>query len=387
VYVHEYQARSILSSRGVNVPRGEVASTPARAAEAFDRLACGRAVVKAQVHAGGRGKAGGIVLVAGRREAEQAARRLLGSTLVTSQTGPRGRPVEKVLVAEALDIRAEYYLSVSLDRTRACPVLVASSRGGVDIEELGRTEPGAIVTEYGNPFTGVEPFQARKVFDALGLDGALMGPMTGLIRTLGAAFIDLDCSLIELNPLARCADGQLAAADVKMSFDDSAIARHPEIADLRDPSQEDPRETEAARHDLSYVGLDGQIGCMVNGAGLAMATMDLLALHGGEPANFLDVGGNATAEKVAAAFRLISRDERVRAILVNIFGGIVRCDLIAEGILTAVREIDLAVPLVVRLEGTRAEEGRAALADSGLRILAADSFDGAARQAVEAARP
>ena len=387
VYIHEYQAKALLDRHGVPVPAGRVASSPEQAAAAFDELGSGRAVVKAQVHAGGRGKAGGIVVVASRGEAEQAARKLLGTTLVTKQTGARGRPIDKVLVEEALDLKGEFYLSISLDRTVGAPLVIASSQGGVEIEELARTDADAIVHEHGDPSAGLEPFQARKIFARLGLPHEQMRPMTKLVLGLAKAFVAYDCSLIELNPLGLCSDGRLAAADVKMSFDDNALARHPKLADLRDTAQEDPREVEAERHDLSYVGLDGSIGCMVNGAGLAMATMDLIRLRGGEPANFLDVGGGATTEKVTAAFRLICQDERVKAILVNIFGGIVKCDLIAEGILEAVKQTELPVPLVVRLEGTNAERGRALLADSGLPITSAVTLDEGAAEAVELATP
>ncbi len=387
MYVHEYQAKSLLSARGIDVPAGRVAASPGAAGDVFDELPGGRAVVKAQVHAGGRGEAGGIIPVDSRDEAEAAARKLIGSVLVTAQTGPRGRPVERVLVEEALDIQAEIYLSVSLDRRRGAPLLVASARGGTNIEKLSRTDPDAIATEAGSPFTGIAPYQARKVFSRLGLEHALMRPMTRLVMAVGDAFVDLDCSLVELNPVARTAEGRLVAADVKMTFDDNALPRRPEIGDMRDASQEDPREVEAGRHDLSYVGLSGDVGCMVNGAGLAMATMDLLRLHGGEPANFLDVGGSATAEKVAAAFRLVSGDPNVRSILVNIFGGIVRCDLVAEGILEAVRKVNVTVPLVVRLDGNRAKEGRRALAESDLEIVTAESLDEAARLAAEAGGP
>jgi succinyl-CoA synthetase beta subunit len=344
-------------------------------------------VVKAQVHAGGRGKAGGILTVHNRQEAAEAAGRLVGSTLVTHQTGPRGRPVDRVLVEEAITIQRELYLSVSLDRQSGCPLVVASAQGGMDIEELSRTEPEAILRERGNPHTAFEPFQARKLCTALELPHDLLRPFTSLLLGVTRTFVECDCSLIELNPLAACDDGRLVAADVKMSFDDNALSRHPEVVELRDTAQEDPREVEAERHDLSYVGLEGSIGCMVNGAGLAMATMDLLRLHGGEPANFLDVGGAATAERVAAGFRLICGDSQVRAILVNIFGGIVRCDLIAEGVLSAARETELSVPLVVRLEGNQAQEGKAALAASDLEIVSADSLDEAAAKAVEVAGP
>ena len=429
MHLHEYQAKSVLARRGLPVPDGRVAASPEEAGRAWDELHAPGAVVKAQVHAGARGKAGGIVPVGSRAEAVAAARRLLGSTLVTAQTGPRGRPVGKVLVEESLDIAAEFYLSVSLDRSRGCPVLLASTAGGVDVESTGRpplqgwhghsrpyamtmvsasppggslehghpnrgddhatpatTEPDpGFSREYGDPTRGFEPFQARKVFARLGLGHELMKPMTAAMLTLGRALVDLDASLIELNPLALTRDGRLVAADVKMTLDDNALPRHPDLADLADPSQQDPREVEAARYDLSYVGLGGNIGCMVNGGGLALATLDLLRLHGGEPANFLDVGGTATAERVAAAFRILCRDERVRAVFVNIFGGIVQCDLIAEGILEAVRQVAVGIPIVVRLEGNRAAEGRRALAASGLHIFAVDSLTAAARKAVELA--
>jgi succinyl-CoA synthetase beta subunit len=386
MYIHEYQAKAILAARGVRVPAGHAAASPEAAARAFDQLDAGRAVVKAQVHAGGRGKAGGIVPVETRAEAETAARRLLGTRLVTAQTGPAGRPVRTVLVEEALDIRREFYAAISLDRAAGRPRAVASARGGMDVEALGRTDHDALVTVLGDVARGLTPYQARQVAARLDVDAALMRPLADLLLHLGRTLVECDASLIELNPLALVAGGGLVAADVKMTLDDNALPRHPDLADLRDPDQEDPREAEAARHDLAYVGLGGSVGCMVNGAGLAMATLDLLRLHGGEPANFLDVGGNATAEKVAAALGLIAADGRVRVILVNIFGGIVRCDLIAEGILDALRKVELTVPLVVRLEGNRAAEGRAALAAGDLPITAAASLDDAARLAVEMAR-
>ncbi|NQT87219.1 ADP-forming succinate--CoA ligase subunit beta, partial [bacterium] len=295
MHIHEYQAKAILAQHGVPVPTGLMVQSPEQAGSAFDALGARRAVVKAQIHAGGRGKAGGIAVVASRQEAASEARRLLGARLVTHQTGPEGRMVGKVLIEEALELSAELYFSISLDRTRGCPMVIASAQGGTAIEELARTQPEAIVREYGNPFTGLDPFQGRKLLVALGLPHDLVRPFTKLATTLAGTFVKLDCSLIELNPLALTVDGRLVAADVKMSFDDNAVSRHPELADLRDTTQEDPREVKAERHDLSYVGLDGSIGCMVNGAGLAMANLDLIRLHGGEPANFLDVGGAATA--------------------------------------------------------------------------------------------
>jgi len=387
VYIHEHQAKAFLAKRGIAVPAGHLALSARQAGDAFEALHREQAVVKAQIHAGGRGKAGGILRVASRHEAEAAARRLLGTALITRQTGPRGRPVDKVLVEEALDVARECYVGVCLDRSRGCPLVIASAQGGVEIETLAHAEPGAVLREFGNPFTGLLPFQARKLFAGLGLAHEHLAPMTKILLALARAFVDHDGSLIELNPLVLCADGLLVAADVKMTFDDNALSRHADLADLRDTAQEDPREVEAQRSDLSYVGMDGTVGCMVNGAGLAMATMDLIRLHGGEPANFLDVGGSATAEKVAAAFRILCQDARVRVILVNIFGGIVRCDLIAEGILEAVQRVALRVPLVVRLEGNNVERGREALAGSGLAIVSAASLDDAAARAVELAGP
>jgi len=386
MYVHEYQAKALLAGRGIVVPAGRLAASARQAGDAYEALHHERAVVKAQIHAGGRGKAGGVLSVGSRSEAEAAAQRLLGSTLVTGQTGPRGRPVDKVLVEEQLDVARECYVGLCLDRSRGCPLAIASGRGGVEVEALAHAEPGAVIREWGNPFTGLLPFQARKLFAGLGLPRAHLAPAVKTLLALAGTFVDCDCSLIELNPLALCADGRLVAADVKMALDDNALSRHPELADLRDTAQEDPREVEAQRFDLSYVGMEGTVGCMVNGAGLAMATMDLIRLHGGEPANFLDVGGAATAEKVAAAFRILCQDARVRAILVNIFGGIVRCDLVAEGVMEAVKRSGLRVPLVVRLEGTNAAEGRAALAASGLEIASAPSLDEAAAMAVRMAK-
>ena len=385
--IHEYQAKALLAARGLAAPSGRLAATPEQAARAFDELHLQRAVVKAQIHAGGRGKAGGVLFVSSRAEAEAAAKKLLGCTLVTAQTGPRGRPVNQVLVQERLDLARELYLGVSLDRSSGRPQVIAAARGGMEIEELARTDPTAILCEYGDPDHGLAPFQARNLFTGLRLPHEQMKPAMELILSLARTFIECDCSLIEVNPLALCADGRLLIADLKMAFDDNALRRHPDIAALRDTAQEDPREVEAERYELSYVGLDGNIGCMVNGAGLAMATMDLIRLQGGEPANFLDVGGDATVEKVTAAFRLIEKDEHVRAILVNIFGGIVRCDLVADGIVAAVGQVGLRAPLVVRLEGTNAEAGRKVLAACGLRIASAESLEDAAAKAVALASP
>lgn len=382
MYIHEYQAKALLARRGIPVPAGQVALSPEQAGRLFDEMHLSKGMVKAQIHAGGRGKAGGILPVSSRRECEAATRRLLGHPLVTPQTGPRGRPVDKVLIQEYIRIDRELYVGISLDRSRGCPMTIGSAAGGVEIESVGRA---GIAREYGSPRTGLTPFQARKLCVGMGLPHEFLKPMSDILLAMGSLFISLDCSLVELNPLA-VSDGKLVAADAKITFDDNALFRHPELGDLRDPAQEDPREVEARRHDLSYVGLDGNIGCMVNGAGLAMATLDLIRLSGGEPANFLDVGGDATAEKVVAAFRLLLRDPRVRAILVNIFGGIVRCDLIAQGILEAVKQVDLTVPLVVRLEGNMAPEARALLAGAGLNLISADSLQSAAEKAVARAR-
>ena len=369
------------------MPAGRVAATPEQAARAFDELRLQRAVVKAQIHAGGRGKAGGVLFASSRAETEAAAKKILGrKTLVTAQTGPRGLPVNQVLVQEHLDLSRELYLGLSLDRSSGRPLVIAAARGGMEIEELARTEPAALLREFGDPNQGLAPFQARNLFTGLALPHEQMKPATELILSLARTFIECDCSLIEVNPLALCADGRLLIADLKMAFDDNALRRHPDIAALRDTAQEDPREVEAERYELSYVGLEGNIGCMVNGAGLAMATMDLIRLQGGEPANFLDIGGDATVEKVTAAFRLIEKDQHVRAILVNIFGGIVHCDLVANGIVAALGEVGLRAPLVVRLEGTNAEAGRKVLAGRGLSITSAESLEDAAAKAVALAK-
>jgi len=385
--IHEYQAKELLRRNAVAVPAGRVAASPEEAGAAYDEIGGEGAVVKAQIHAGGRGKAGGVKHASSRAEAEDAAREILGRRLVTHQTGPKGLPVHRVLVEETIAVRSEFYLSVSLDREAGRPIAVASARGGMDIEELSRTDPAAIVKEHGDCQTGIAPFQARKLFSRMGLPTDLLRPVTELVTKLGSIFVKYDCSLIELNPLVLTDDGKLVAADAKIAFDDNALARRPELADLRDETQEDPREVEAKRAGLSYVGLEGSIGCMVNGAGLAMATMDLIRLSGAEPANFLDVGGAATADKVAAAFRILCGDERVKAILVNIFGGIVRCDVVAEGIVSAAKHVKLGVPLVVRLDGTKADEARRLLAESGLETVSADSLEDAAAKAAALARP
>ncbi len=383
--IHEYQAKSILAHFGVAVPRGEVTDSPAEATEIARRLG-GRAVVKAQIHAGGRGKGGGVKLARDPREAHDLAKRILGMTLVTPQTGPAGRVVQKVLVEEALDIDRELYVSVTLDRSRRVPVVMASQAGGMDIEEVAAKDPAAIVREGVDASLGMFPFQARKIAFALGLSGDSFKKGVGLLQALFRAYVETDASLAEINPLLVTKQGDVLALDAKMTFDDNALFRHPDIKEMRDLAEEDPLEVEASRYGLNYIKLDGNVGCMVNGAGLAMATMDLVKLAGGEPANFLDVGGGANEEQVKNAFRIILSDKNVKAVLINIFGGIMRCDIIAKGVVAAVREMGLAIPVVVRLEGTNVDEGKAILRESGLKITPADGLADGARKAVEAAR-
>ena len=385
--VHEYQAKEILEAHGVNVQRGEVAST-ADGAEAIARkLDCPLYIVKAQIHAGGRGKGGGVKLAKNPEEVKEHAEAILGMQLVTPQTGPEGKLVRKVLVAEASDIERELYLGMVIDRTDSRLVIMGSEEGGVDIEEVASTRPEKILKQTIDPAIGLPPFQARKLAYDLNIPRELVNKAADLMIGLYNAFVDSDCSLAEINPLAitKTDDGQdIVALDAKLNFDDNALWQHEAIAGMRDPHEEDARELEAGESGLSYISLDGNIGCMVNGAGLAMATMDLIQLHGGEPANFLDVGGGATTETVTHAFRLILADEKVQAVLVNIFGGIMQCDVIANGIIEAVKEVDLTVPLVVRLEGTNVELGKEILADSGLNLIAADGLSEAAQKAVQA---
>src|SRR5579884_525490 len=379
--IHEYQAKELLARFGVAVPRGGVAYTAAEAAEVAHRLGGDRWVVKAQIHAGGRGKAGGVKLVRSEAELTDAATGLLGRNLVTAQTGPKGREVKRVYVEEGCDIARELYLALSVDRAARQAVLIASSEGGMEIEEVAKTAPEKIVRVPIDPATGIQPFHGRRIASALGLD---VPATTALVTALYRAFVELDAALVEINPLVVTSAGDLVALDAKMGFDDNALFRHPDIAALRDEDEEDPIELEATKHALSYVKLDGNIGCMVNGAGLAMATMDIIKCCGGMPANFLDVGGGATRERVIVAFKLILSDPNVEAILVNIFGGIMRCDVIAEGVVAAAREVNLHVPLVVRLEGTNVELGRKILQRSGLPIVAAENFADAAEKVVAA---
>ena len=383
--VHEYQAKSILARYGVAVPRGEVAASSAEAREIAKRLG-GRVIVKAQIHAGGRGKGGGVKLAGNPDEAHDVAKRILGMTLVTPQTGPAGRVVQKVLVEEALDIARELYLGVTLDRSRGLPVVMASLSGGMEIEEVAAKDPEAIVREPVDSLAGLFPFQARKLAFAFGLSGESFSKGVRLIQALMKAYVETDASLAEVNPLLVTKQGDVLALDAKMTFDDNALFRHPDIKEMRDRAEEDPLEVEASRFGLNYIKLDGNVGCMVNGAGLAMATMDLVKLAGGEPANFLDVGGGANEEQVKNAFRIILSDKNVRGVLINIFGGIMRCDIVANGVVAAVREMGLAIPVIVRLEGTNVDLGKQILRDSGLKIIPADGLADAAKKVVEAVR-
>jgi succinyl-CoA synthetase beta subunit len=384
--IHEYQAKELLAKFGVRVLPGAVAYTAAEALDAARKLGGKMWAVKAQIHAGGRGKAGGVKIARSEDEAEAAASALIGQALVTHQTGPEGRVVKRVYVEAGCDIARELYLALSIDRAVGRVTLIGAAEGGMDIEELASQAPDKIIRVAIDPASGLSPFHARRLAFGFGLSGGQVAAMVALVGALYRAFTELDASLVEINPLVVTGAGELLALDAKLSFDDNALFRHPAIEALRDEDEEDPIEREASKHQLNYVKLDGNIGCMVNGAGLAMATMDIIKLYGGNPANFLDVGGGATRERVTAAFKLILSDPNVEAILVNIFGGIMRCDVLAEGIVSAAREINLHVPLVVRLEGTNVELGRKILAQSGLPLTAADNFEDAARKAVAAAR-
>ena len=379
--IHEYQAKAIFARHGVPIPRGEVARTPAEAREIAKRIG-GRVVVKAQIHAGGRGKGGGIKVAGGPEEAESIARAIIGMTLVTHQTGPAGRVVRCVLVEEALEVAKEYYLSIVVDRAAASPVMMASTEGGMDIEEVAAKSPEKIVKEWIDPVAGFQPFNARRVAFALGLEGPLVGKAASLMAALYKSFEGTDASLTEINPLLLTKGGDLLALDAKMGFDDNALFRHPDVVELRDVNEEDPLEVEASKFSLNYIKLDGTVGCMVNGAGLAMATMDIIKLAGGEPANFLDVGGGASAQQVENAFRILLSDRNVKGVLINIFGGIVRCDLVAQGVVGAVKKIEVKVPIVVRLEGTNSKEGAEILRKSGLAFTVAEGFKDAAARVV-----
>ncbi|MCK6554879.1 ADP-forming succinate--CoA ligase subunit beta [Candidatus Binatia bacterium] len=381
--VHEFQAKGLLRKYGVAVPEGREATSAAEVEALARELGC-PCVVKAQIHAGGRGKAGGVKVCKSPEEARTFAGGLIGKTLVTHQTGPAGREVRRVLVEQGCDIARELYLGVVIDRATSRVTLMASSEGGVEIEEVAARSPEKILREIVDPAVGLQAFQARKIAFGLGLPKPSTNKAVAFITALYRAFVECDASLAEINPLVVTGSGDLLALDAKMGFDDNALFRHPEVRELRDIHEEDPKEVEASRFDLSYISLDGNIGCMVNGAGLAMSTMDIIKQYGGSPANFLDVGGGATTEKVTAAFKIILADPNVKGVLVNIFGGIMKCDVIATGVVEAAREVHLAVPLVVRLEGTNVDLGKRILEDSGLNIESASDMADAARRIVAA---
>ena len=384
--IHEFQAKEILKRFGVSVPRGIVATTPDEAKSAAQSLGDGVSVVKAQIHAGGRGKGGGVKVVRSPDEAAAKARDMLGKNLVTHQTGPEGRQVRRVLVEQGVNIERELYLAMVLDRAQSRVTVICSSEGGVEIEEVATKHPEKILKETIDPVIGLAPFQCRRLAFALGIPPELTGKAVAVMQGLYRAFDECDASLAEINPLIVTREGQVMALDAKMNFDSNAFFRQKEIVALRDLDEEDPREVEASKYDLSYISLDGNIACMVNGAGLAMATMDIIKLCGGEPANFLDVGGGANKEKVAQAFRILLADARVRGVLINIFGGIMRCDVLAQGVVDAARELDVRVPLVVRMEGTNVEIGKKILADSGLAIISAETMADAAEKIVKAVK-
>jgi succinyl-CoA synthetase beta subunit len=384
--LHEYQSKKIFADYGIPVPRGAVAASADEAVAAAKTLGGGLWVVKAQVHAGGRGKAGGVKVTRDLDAVRDAAAAMLGTRLVTKQTGAGGLPVGQIYVEEGSAIAREIYLSLTLNREKSRIAVVASAAGGMDIETVAEKEPEKILTATIHPAVGLESYQARELAFGLGLTGTQIAEFTSILKALYRLYIEKDASLVEVNPLIVTADGHLVALDAKIGIDANALYRHPDLAALRDATQEDPIEARAAEHDLNYVSLDGSIACMVNGAGLAMATMDIIKLHGGKPANFLDVGGGATVERVTAAFELILSNPNVRAILINIFGGIVRCDVIAEGIMAAVQKVGVKVPVVVRLEGTNAKQAREMLAKSGLAVTPAESLTDAAKKAVAAAK-
>jgi succinyl-CoA synthetase beta subunit len=382
--VHEFQAKALLKRYAVAVPEGREVTSPEDAASACAEMG-GRCVIKAQIHAGGRGKAGGVKLCKNPAEAEAAARELLGKRLVTHQTGPGGREVKRLLAEALSEIEREFYLGMVVDRATGRPAMMASSEGGVEIEEVAARAPEKILRESIDPAVGLQAFQARKLAFGIGLPQASINKAVAFMIGLYRAFVDTDASMAEINPLVLTKQGDLLALDAKMGFDDNALFRHADVRALRDLNEEDPKEVEASKFDLNYIALDGTIGCMVNGAGLAMATMDIIKHFGGEPANFLDVGGGATAEKVTEAFKIILSDEHVRAVLVNIFGGIMRCDVIANGVVEAARQVRLALPVVVRLEGTNVDLGRKILDESGLNLISALDMSDAAQKVVQAA--
>ena len=391
--IHEYQAKQLFQKFGVATPKGFPASTPEEAERVASSLSSNNLVVKAQIHAGGRGKGtfkngfkGGVHLCHSAQEARQLAEKMLGQTLVTHQTGPEGRIVHKVLIAQSVDIEKEFYFAILMDRGISAPLIIASTEGGVEIEKVAEESPEKIIREPIDPAVGLQPYQARKLARQLGFSSAQIQPAAKLFLSLFNLFIANDCSMVEINPLVITTTGDVFALDAKFNFDDNALYRHPDIVELRDIAEEDPREVEASKHSLSYIGLDGNIACLVNGAGLAMSTMDIIKYHGGEPANFLDVGGGASEEQVTEAFKILISDPNVKAILVNIFGGIMRCDVIAQGIINAVKAVSLPVPLVVRLEGTNVEQGKRLLEESKLPIQAANGLTEAAQKVVAAAK-
>jgi succinyl-CoA synthetase beta subunit len=384
--IHEYQAKQILAKFGVPVPQGEAVFSAADAKGAAERLGGGTVVVKAQIHAGGRGKGGGVKLAKNPAEAGALASQIHGMTLVTHQTGPEGRKVSRLLIEQGVPIARELYLGIVIDRAAGRPVVMASQDGGMEIEAVAEKTPERIFKEYVNPATGLVPFQGRKLAFALGLDGDQVSKFGRMLASLYNAFVGTDASLLEINPLIVTSAGDLVALDAKMNFDDSALGRHPELKELRDLEEEDPLEIEASKYSLNYIRLDGTIGCMVNGAGLAMATMDIIKLAGGEPANFLDVGGGANKEQIRNAFKILMADTNVKAVLINIFGGILRCDILAAGVIAAVQELGVRVPIVIRMEGTNVEEGKRLLNDSGLNFTTANSMGEAAERVVALAR-
>jgi succinyl-CoA synthetase beta subunit len=384
--IHEYQAKAVLAKYGVPVPRGHAAFTPEEAVAKAKELGGPVWVVKAQIHAGGRGKAGGVKVVKSVEDVEKEAKRLLGSTLVTHQTGPEGKEVHRLYIEEGSSIERELYLSVLVDRATSRISFIVSTEGGMDIEEVAAKTPEKILSFSIDPASGISSFHGRKVAYALGLEGDQVKKGVALIEKLYKAFVSEDMSMLEINPLVVTGEGDVVCLDAKVNFDSNALYRHKDIVELRDLTEEDPAEVEASKYDLNYIKLDGKIGCMVNGAGLAMATMDIIKLYGSEPANFLDVGGGATKEKVTAAFKIILSDSSVEGILVNIFGGIMRCDIIAEGVVAAAKEVSLGVPLVVRLEGTNVDLGKKIMAESGLPIISADNLADAAEKIVKAVK-
>jgi succinyl-CoA synthetase beta subunit len=384
--IHEYQAKAILAKFGVPVPRGEVVFQKDQAQNAAQRLGTPVVVVKAQIHAGGRGKAGGVKLAKSAEEAAAFAERMLGMQLVTQQTGPEGRIVRRLLVEEGLDIKRELYLSLLVDRAVGAPVFMASAAGGMDIEEVAKEQPEAILRETIRPEIGFQSYHARKLAFGLGLSGKLVNVAVPFLQSLYQAFVETDASLLEINPCVVTGDGRLVALDAKVNFDDNALYRHPEFQDLRDLDEETPLEVEASKFKLNYIKLDGTIACMVNGAGLAMATMDIIQLSGGSPANFLDVGGDASEERVKNAFRILLSDPNVKAVFINVFGGILRCDMLAGGIVSAAKELKFKIPVVVRMEGTNVRRGQEILRSSGLNFTVANGMKDGAEKAVDLAR-